>query len=121
VFRPAASNLRHVLAQIPGIESGAALAVMRINVSEGRAAGVVLANGEEIPASLVLSGADPRRTLLEWVGAGMARAGIPSTCCAAFARVASWRSDARARSRGGFLHARDRAFGSITSKRRTTM
>src|SRR6185436_16396477 len=43
-------------------------AVARMQVSEGRATGVVLANGEEIPASLVLSGADPRRTLLEWVG-----------------------------------------------------
>ena len=67
VFRPAASNLRHVLAQIPGIEIRRGVPIARIQVSEGRAAGVVLANGEEIPASLVLSGADPRRTLLEWV------------------------------------------------------
>jgi phytoene dehydrogenase-like protein len=67
VFRPPASNLRHVLARIRGIEIRRGAAVARIKVTEGRAAGVVLANGEELPASLVLSGADPRRTLLEWV------------------------------------------------------
>jgi len=67
VFRPAASNLRQALGRIPGIEVRRGAPVARIKVTEGRAAGVVLENGEELPASLVLSGADPRRTLLEWV------------------------------------------------------
>ncbi|HSA89535.1 MAG TPA: NAD(P)/FAD-dependent oxidoreductase, partial [Burkholderiales bacterium] len=42
--------------------------VRNIRVSHGRARGVVLENGEEIPAKLVVSGADPRRTFLELVG-----------------------------------------------------
>ena len=39
--------------------------VARILVREGRAAGVVLDNGEEILAQAVVSNADPRRTLLD--------------------------------------------------------
>ena len=35
-------------------------------VRDGRAAGVVLADGTEIPARAVVSNADPRRTLLRW-------------------------------------------------------
>ena len=38
--------------------------VERILVKDGVATGVVLASGEEIPAKLVVSNADPRRTLL---------------------------------------------------------
>jgi phytoene dehydrogenase-like protein len=38
--------------------------VERILVKDGAATGVVLASGEEIPAKLVVSNADPRRTLL---------------------------------------------------------
>ena len=41
--------------------------VARILVQEGRAAGVVLDNGEEIAARAVVSVADPRRTFLELV------------------------------------------------------
>jgi phytoene dehydrogenase-like protein len=37
--------------------------VQRIVLRDGRAAGVVLASGEEVPARAVLSDADPRRTL----------------------------------------------------------
>ena len=40
----------------------------RVLVASGRAAGVVLESGEEIPARVVVSGADPRRTFLELVG-----------------------------------------------------
>jgi phytoene dehydrogenase-like protein len=39
-------------------------------VRDGRAVGVVLAGGEEIPASIVVSGADPQRALLELVDPG---------------------------------------------------
>ena len=43
--------------------------VARVLVENGRAGGVVLENGEEIGAKLVVSGADPRRTFLQLVGA----------------------------------------------------
>jgi len=70
VFRPPASNIGRVLAQLPGVGVRGAAEVARINVREGRVAGVVLSSGEEIAASLVLSGADPRRTLLGLVDPG---------------------------------------------------
>ena len=41
----------------------------RILVEDGAATGVLLANGEEIAARCVVSGADPRRTFFELVGA----------------------------------------------------
>ena len=44
--------------------------VARITVRDGRAAGVVLASGEEISARMVVSNADPRRTFLGMVGEG---------------------------------------------------
>lgn len=64
VFRPALSNLEQVLSALPGIEIRRGVAVSGIAVREGRAHGVVLTDGEEVAATLVLSGADPRRTLL---------------------------------------------------------
>jgi phytoene dehydrogenase-like protein len=66
VFRPPASNLARVLAELPGIERRDAK-ITRITVRDGRVTGVVLANGEEIRVPIVVSGADPRRTLLELV------------------------------------------------------
>jgi phytoene dehydrogenase-like protein len=62
VFRPPRSNLKQLLSP----PSGKAAAVS-IAVREGRVRGVALADGEEIEASLVLSAAHPRRTLLELV------------------------------------------------------
>ncbi|MGH2607139.1 MAG: phytoene desaturase family protein, partial [Anaerolineales bacterium] len=44
--------------------------VVQVIVREGRAVGLALASGEEIPARAVLSGVDPRRTFLELVDAG---------------------------------------------------
>ncbi len=41
--------------------------VVAIASSDGRATGVVLASGEEIGARIVVSGADPKRTLTRWV------------------------------------------------------
>jgi phytoene dehydrogenase-like protein len=43
-------------------------AVTHVAVKSGRAAGVVLASGEEIDARVVVSNADPRRTFLSLVG-----------------------------------------------------
>jgi len=44
--------------------------VARVAVEAGRARGVVLEDGSDIEAACVVSGADPKRTLLDWVGAG---------------------------------------------------
>jgi phytoene dehydrogenase-like protein len=52
-----------------GVEIRTSAAVERVLVKGGRATGVVLDCGEEISAKLVVSGADPRRTFLELVGA----------------------------------------------------
>jgi phytoene dehydrogenase-like protein len=70
VFRPPRSNVVQVLRELPGVEIRGGARVERIVVRAGRAAGVVLANGEEIAAALVVSGVDPRRTLLELVEPG---------------------------------------------------
>jgi phytoene dehydrogenase-like protein len=64
VFRPARSNVVDVLRALPGIEIRTGVRVERIGVRDGRAAAVALAGGEEIAAAQVLSGLDPKRTLL---------------------------------------------------------
>ena len=92
VFRPPLSNLRCVLAELPGVEIRRGAEVARITVREGRAAGVVLANGDEIPASLIVSGADPRRTLLRlvdpgWIDPEVVRAVRHIRCRGVVARV----------------------------------
>jgi phytoene dehydrogenase-like protein len=70
VFRPARSNVARVLRELPGVEIRGGATVARITVREGRATGVVLADGEEIAAARVVSGLDPRRTLLELLEPG---------------------------------------------------
>lgn len=70
VFRPPLSNLGAVLEALPGIEVRRGAVVAQIAVTAGRATGVALAGGEEIAAPLVVSGADPRATLLGLVGPG---------------------------------------------------
>ncbi len=67
VFRPPRSNLVELLRKGLEIHAGD---VARISVQGGRVTGVVLKGGEEIEASLVVSGADPRRSLLELVEPG---------------------------------------------------
>ena len=52
-----------------GAEIRTEAGVERVLVRNGRARGVVLASGEEIEASCVVSGADPRRTFMDLVGA----------------------------------------------------
>ncbi|MBM3357406.1 MAG: NAD(P)/FAD-dependent oxidoreductase [Betaproteobacteria bacterium] len=79
VFRPPRSNVRHVLAGLPGIELRRGAEVARIGVRDGRATSVVLASGEEIAAAHVASGADPLRTLTvladpKWLDPDLARA-----------------------------------------------
>ncbi|MCD6040608.1 MAG: crtI [Burkholderiales bacterium] len=55
-------------ARAAGAEIRTSAPVAQVLVKWGRARGVVLENGEEIPAKLVVSGADPRRTFLQLVG-----------------------------------------------------
>lgn len=72
-----------------GAEIRAGAAVDRILVTDGRARGVALAGGEEVPARLVVSNADPKRTLLGLVG----RAQLPPDLAA---EVDAWRTDGAA-------------------------
>jgi phytoene dehydrogenase-like protein len=51
-------------AQARGAQIRTNAEVARITIADGRVSGVVLASGEEIGASRVVSGLDPRRTLL---------------------------------------------------------
>jgi phytoene dehydrogenase-like protein len=76
VFRPSRSNLASVLRAGANLRAGK---VAKILLKEGRVTGVALAGGEEIAAPLVVSGVDPRRTLLEladpaWLDPELARA-----------------------------------------------
>jgi phytoene dehydrogenase-like protein len=51
-------------ARAAGVEIRCAAEVTSITSRDGRATGVVLASGEEIPARFVVSGLDPKRTLV---------------------------------------------------------
>jgi phytoene dehydrogenase-like protein len=67
------------LSGLPGIEIRRGTEVTAINVHAGRVTGVTLANGAQLAAPLVVSGLDPRRTLLElmdpgWLDPALARA-----------------------------------------------
>jgi phytoene dehydrogenase-like protein len=78
VFRPPRTDLSTVLRQRPGVHFKAA-GVKKIRAKAQRTHGVVLDNGEEVEAAVVISGADPRRTLLEladpaWLDPELARA-----------------------------------------------
>ena len=55
-------------AQAAGAEIRTASPVAQVLIKRGRARGVVLENGDEIRAKLVVSGADPRRTFMQLVG-----------------------------------------------------
>jgi phytoene dehydrogenase-like protein len=54
-----------------GVEIRSRAAVSRILVRQGRAEGVVLDNGDELRASVVVSSVDPRLTFLRFVGADL--------------------------------------------------
>ena len=66
VFRQPRSNAHAVLHALPGVEM-IDTQVAHIEVKEGGVSGVVLASGDTMEASLIISGAHPRRTLTEWV------------------------------------------------------
>lgn len=55
-------------AQAHGAEIRTSAPVERVRLRRGRADGVVLANGDEIDARVVISGVDPHRTFLRLVG-----------------------------------------------------
>jgi phytoene dehydrogenase-like protein len=78
VFRPPRSNAAQVLAALPGIEFRGDARAARIALDAGGVSAVALVDGTEIPAGRVISGLDPRRTLLEllepgWLGAETVR------------------------------------------------
>jgi len=67
VFRSTSSNVMQVLASLPGIEIRRGAKIAAIDVRAGHVAGITLASGEHVAASVVVSGLDPRRTLFELV------------------------------------------------------
>ncbi|HUF79843.1 MAG TPA: NAD(P)/FAD-dependent oxidoreductase [Burkholderiales bacterium] len=92
VFGTAFSNLRSVLSRLPGVRIRGGAAVARITVRAGQVTGVVLAGGEEIAATRVVSGAGPRRTLLglvdaDWLDPDLARAVQHIRCRGVVARL----------------------------------
>jgi len=56
-------------AQKHGVEIRTGVEVARIILNNNQATGVMLADGEHIPAKVVISNADPRRTFFDLVGA----------------------------------------------------
>ena len=70
VFRPALTNLRSALERRTGVtvESGA---VTRIESRAGHVQSIVLSDGRELPADIVVSGLSPRHTLIELSDAGL--------------------------------------------------
>ena len=69
VFRAPRSNVLELLRRLPRVELQGA-AVQRVAVQAGAVAGVVLNDGRELEASMVVSSADPRRSLLEFIEPG---------------------------------------------------
>src|SRR5207244_1623126 len=65
----AISNAIAAAAREAGVEIRTQAAVARIAVKNGEASGVVLANGDELDASMVLSSVDPNLTFLTFVDA----------------------------------------------------
>jgi phytoene dehydrogenase-like protein len=69
VFRPPRSSMLEFLRKLPRVELEGTEA-LRILVHNGAVAGVVLKDGRELAASVIVSGIDPRRSLLELVEPG---------------------------------------------------
>jgi len=101
VFRVPASNLAPLLrARVAPREAK----VARITVRAGEVTGVMLDRGEELRASLVVSAADPRRTLLDlvepgWLDPDLARAlrhvrsrGVAAKVALTLERAADWKT-----------------------------
>jgi len=92
VFRPVTSNLSAALSARPGVELRRGAEVARIDVQDGHSTGVTLSTGEEIAAQLVVSGLDPRRTLLDlvepgWLDPEVSRALLNVKCRGCAARL----------------------------------
>src|SRR5947209_4728137 len=66
----AISNAIAAAAREAGVEIRTETAVAKIDVKNGRASGVVLSNGDELSADLVLSSVDPNLTFLRLLDAG---------------------------------------------------
>lgn len=128
VFRTPASNL----AQLLRSRSAAAVReakVARIAVRGGQVHGVVLAGGEELRASLVVSAAHPRRTLADlvepgWLDPDLLRAlrhirsrGAAAKVALAFERAPDWNTLTLAPSLDYVEHAYDDAkYGRVSEK-----
>ncbi|MGH8732945.1 MAG: phytoene desaturase family protein, partial [Burkholderiales bacterium] len=69
VFRPGRSNILELLRKLPRVELQQT-EVAGISVRAGAVTGVALKDGRSVEASLVVSSADPRRSLLEFVEPG---------------------------------------------------
>jgi phytoene dehydrogenase-like protein len=69
VFRPGRSNFLELLRKLPRVELQQT-EVARISVRGGAVTGVALQDGRSVEASLVVSTADPRRSLLDFVEPG---------------------------------------------------
>ena len=69
VFRPPRTNVLELLRRLPRVELQHT-EVLRIAVRGGAVTGVVLKDGRELNASVVVSSADPRRSLLDLVEPG---------------------------------------------------
>jgi phytoene dehydrogenase-like protein len=69
VFIPPRSSFAQMLAERSGVEIRRGVPLERIDVRDGRVAGVTLVGGETIGAALVMSSESPRRVLLEQVDA----------------------------------------------------
>lgn len=54
-------------AQRHGVEIRTNAEVTQVLIKDGRAGGIVLRDGEEIRAKVVISAADPKRTFLKWI------------------------------------------------------
>jgi phytoene dehydrogenase-like protein len=101
VFRSPTSNLAQLLRAGVAIRDAK---VARLNVRGGQVTGVVLEGGEELRASLVVSAADPQRTLTEltepgWLDPDLARAlrhvrsrGVAAKVVLAFERAPDWQT-----------------------------
>jgi phytoene dehydrogenase-like protein len=70
VFRPPESNLRAILEARGGVTVRRDATLRGISVRDGRVVGIQLEDGEEIAASVVACGMDPKSALLESVGTG---------------------------------------------------
>ncbi|HEX6155874.1 MAG TPA: NAD(P)/FAD-dependent oxidoreductase [Burkholderiales bacterium] len=69
VFRPPRSNILELLRRLPRVELQQT-EVLRVALRAGAVTGVALKDGRSLDASLVVSSADPRRSLLEFVEPG---------------------------------------------------